>query len=64
MSIIEVDQFLATWKTVDRLVLSMWADFLRRALKLVAEEVLKNKVLQCLYKIERMWGMPRKNELS
>ena len=27
-SIIEVDQFLVTWKMLDRLMMSIWADFL------------------------------------
>ena len=30
-SIIEVDRLLATWKTLDRLLLRMWAEFLRWA---------------------------------
>ena len=36
-SIVEVDLLLAAWKKVDRLSLSMWADFLRWA-KILASE--------------------------
>ena len=54
LSIIDLNQLLATQETADRLLMSMWADFLRPSKKITKS---------CVQK-EHIWGIPRKKELS
>ena len=49
--IVEVNQLLVTWKTVYRLMLSMWADFSSWAKTVGWWKDLKNKALKFVYKI-------------
>ena len=50
--IAEVDRLLLTWKTVDKLMPSCGTNFRGELKKLAAEK--EKKVLQFVYKIERM----------
>ena len=49
-SIVEVNRLLATWKKVNRLMLSMWYDFWGWSKQFSGWKSSKNKVLQFLYK--------------
>ena len=53
MLIVEVNYLMVTWKTVDRMLMSMWAEFCEVSFK---SWILKRrkKKLQFVYKIERM----------
>ena len=63
LSTIGVNLLLVTWKTVDSLLLSMWAEFLRWAKNIGFWKGSKKFTAVCV-KIERICEIPRKNELS